>query len=253
MAREGVMRMAGEAAPNRGGANVMLADDPCFSGDRLSRILAAHGFDAMARSPAEDLRAWVASWAEPADLVVVSFVAEQTPGLEILRELRASPRARSVPILAVTPFREIGFDLQTLRAHGVVGLVDTRARAEDVLHRLEHTVRPGGRRRMFERVGCFFPVDVEREGLLYPEFALDLSGGGMRLTSVDRLEKNTDLILRFALPMVAGEVVETRARIVHVSKQKNSCVRHELGVFFYPLAPHLRDIIDLEVARLLSD
>lgn len=246
--------MSTEAAPElASGGRLMLADDPCFSGSQLSEILSAAGFQVFARASREALLEWAAGWAEAPDLVIMSLAPEEGRGLETLRELRASRRARLVPILAVTPFREIGFDLQILRAHGVVGLVDARARAGDVLHRVERMVRPSGRRRFFERVSCFFPVEVAREGLIHSEFALDLSGGGMRLTSAEPLVENTDMTLRFALPMVAEEVIETGARPVHVAKKKNSCVRHEIGVFFYPMKPRFLEIVTQEVARLLSN
>lgn len=247
------MTVATEAAAQLASGRVMLADDPCFSDSHLSEILSAAGFHVSCRTRGQVARDWAASWAEVPDLIIVSLVAEETRSMETLRELRASRRARLVPILAVTPFQKIGFDLQTLRAHGVVGLVDTRARAGDVLHRVEHTVRPAGRRRVFERVNCFFPVEVAREGLVRGEFALDLSAGGMRLTSAERLGENTDMLLRFALPMVAEDVIEARARLVHVSRKKNSCARHEIGVFFYPMRSRFQEIISLEVARLLSD
>jgi CheY-like chemotaxis protein len=242
-----------EAAARLASGRVMLADDPCFSGCRLSEILAAAGFHVSPRSPGEAAPEWAASWTELPDLVIVSLVAEEPRDLEKLRELRAVPRLRRVPILVVTPFREIGLDLQALRAHGVVGVVDDRARAGDVLHRVEHTIRPVGRRRSFERANCFFPVQVAREGLVHSEFALDLSAGGMRLTSAEWLEQNTDFSLRFALPMIAEDVIETRARLIHVSGKKNSWARYEIGVFFYPMSPRYQEIIRLEVDRLLTD
>lgn len=228
---------------------IMLCDEPVFAGHPLSRILDEPGFDLVTPSCHR------APWAEAgtADLVILSFDYSDASALDRLREIRRSCRARQVPILGVTSFGPLALDIQVLRSHGVVGLIDRNALPETVVDRVYQILGPTGSRRVSERVVCFFPVDVERGGILSQEYALSLSASGMRLSSVEPLEPNTDLQLRFRLPMIDAQLIDAEGRVVHRLSKLNSAGRHEVGVFFYPLDPSHRMIIKREVDRLLSD
>ncbi len=186
-------------------------------------------------------------------VVVMRIEAGDPACLDMIRTLRASPRARAVPILGVSTFDKMSLDLQERRSHGVVGLVDTRSPAEHALRRIAQIVRPCGLRRGSERVRCFFPVEVGMDGEWAQEYALDLSVTGLRLTSEQSLEENTDLELRFSLPMISEEVIETSARLVRRDARRNSSGRHEVGVFFYPLEQRHVDVLRQEVERLLGN
>jgi hypothetical protein len=172
--------------------------------------------------------------------------------IERLRRLRLAPRVRHCPILAVATFRHLGLDIGLLRSHGVVGLVDSMATPEALATRILEIVRPAERRRMAERVRCLFPVRVNRNDTSAEEFAVDLSITGMRLTSRVALDPNTDLELRFCLPLIENRLIQSSARVVHQCPKPNSWGRYETGIFFYPLRPEDLRVIEREIDRLLT-
>lgn len=232
-----------------GGSLIGLVQELCFDGRSLSEILLGAGhrvqMAAICEGAPDEL-------AEPPQLLVIPIEAEDAECLVLIRSIRSSPRARAIPILGITSFEGMSLDLQTLRSHGVVGLVDSGSSADQVLERIRRLVRHPGARRACERVGCFFPVMLEHEGRQAQEYALDLSTSGLRLTSQWALEENTDLELHFSLPMIAEDEIHTTCRLARKSVRLNSCGRYEVGVFFYPLVPRFREILGQEVARLLS-
>ncbi|MDJ0847908.1 MAG: PilZ domain-containing protein [Myxococcota bacterium] len=231
------------------GAVIGLVHDLRFEGRSFAEILSEAGH----RVVQGDLEAEATSADAFPQVVVMRIEAEDPACLDLIRALRSSPRARAVPILGVTTFDKMSLDLQELRSHGVVGLLDARSPAEQALQRIGQIVRPRGLRRSSERVRCFFPVDVAREGGQAREYALDLSVTGLRLTSEQALEENTDLQLRFSLPMVSDDTIETAARLVRRDSRRNSSGRYEVGVFFYPLEQRYVDVLRQEVERLLTN
>ncbi len=230
------------------GALIGLVHDIVFEGRAFAEILRDAGH-CVVQGPLEGDGTSTSGCPQ---VLVMRIEAEDPACLDLIRSLRSSPRARAVPILGVTTFDKMSLDLQELRSHGVVGLVDARSPADHALQRIAQIVRPRGLRRGSERVRCFFPVDVERDGGRVREYALDLSVTGLRLTSEQALEENTDLQLRFSLPMVSDETIETAARLVRRDARRNSSGRYEVGVFFYPLEQRYVDVLRQEVERLLS-
>ena len=219
------------------GALIGLVHDIVFEGRAFAEILRDAGH-CVVQGPLEGDGTSTSGCPQ---VLVMRIEAEDPACLDLIRSLRSSPRARAVPILGVTTFDKMSLDLQELRSHGVVGLVDARSPADHALQRIAQIVRPRGLRR-----------DVERDGGRVREYALDLSVTGLRLTSEQALEENTDLQLRFSLPMVSDETIETAARLVRRDARRSSSGRYEVGVFFYPLEPRYVDVLRQEVERLLS-
>lgn len=231
------------------GSLIGLVQELCFDGRSLSEILLRAGHRVEIVAISEGVRDELP---ESPQLLVIPIEAEDAECLRLIRSIRSSPRARAIPILGITSFEAMSLDLQTLRSHGVVGLVDSGSSSDQVLERVRMLVRHPGARRACERVGCFFPVMLEHEGKQAHEYALDLSTSGLRLTSQWALEENTDLKLHFSLPMIAEDEIQVACRLARKSTRLNSCGRYEVGVFFYPQAPRIREILGQEVARLLS-
>lgn len=187
------------------------------------------------------------------DLLIVSISNDEETLRASLCALRSSVRERRIPILGVADFAEFDVDLAVLRAHGVVGLVDCRTKRESFVERLERLVGGSPRSGSVEdRVDCFLPVLLECDGRKSEEYALNVSISGMRLTSSEQLELNSDLQLVFRMPLVASREVRVAARLVRMLPQRNSAGRYEIGVFYYPLGDADVDLIEQEVARLLS-
>lgn len=170
-----------------------------------------------------------------------------------IRELRSSSRNRQIPILGVTSFAKNGLDIPTLRAHGVVGVIDRTSEPEAVIRRIDSMVGPLACSRLTERVPCFLPVEIMGDSCPKREYALNLSASGIRLTIENPVELNTNLALRFRLPMVSENLINASGRVVHRLPKQNSAGCYEVGVFFYPMPPFSRDVITKEVERLLDD
>jgi hypothetical protein len=187
------------------------------------------------------------------DLFIVSIPNDERALRTTLCALRSTVRGRKIPILGIADFAELDIDLAVLRAYGVVGLVDCRTKPESLIERLERLVRGKPQSgRVADRVDCFLPVLLECNGRESEEHALNLSISGMRLTSTESLDLNSDLQLSFQLPLIAKREVRAAARVVRKLPLLNTAGRHEIGLFYYPLADVDSDLIELEVTRLLG-
>lgn len=218
----------------------------------LALALENGGYTAVPLSPDEDIGAFLAALPRAPDLLLISLDCSRRAALASVRSARVSPRGRLMPILGVTAFDRMGFDLQMLRAHGVVGLVDRRATPSMVLERVERILRPKGAGRRAERARCLFPLWVRSRSGTTEEFALDMSVTGIRLTATETTSTNTDLELRFRLPLIADDTIVAIARVVHQSRHRNSWARFEVGAVFYPMEDRHTEVIECEVERLLS-
>lgn len=85
-------------------ATVLLVEDHDWDDILLPDMLSAYGYDVAAADGAEDL-AEAAAACRPA-AVLVDPAHARVPGAAVLRALRADPRTRAVPVLAVTAERD---------------------------------------------------------------------------------------------------------------------------------------------------
>ncbi|MDP4127898.1 MAG: PilZ domain-containing protein [Bacillota bacterium] len=99
-------------------------------------------------------------------------------------------------------------------------------------------------RRNFVRVPAFYPVtfqSVTREGLsdVYKGTMLDLSGGGMRFTTTERVENNSLLYAHLTLPVgeIQSPVRVCRSELIEDSK------RYCISVEFHEITERERDRI----------
>lgn len=233
---------------------VWLLGDCHLAQGSLSRIL-EDGDCCVATVSSEELPRVTSesSTARLPDLIVLPFAAAEEEVLAEVRRIRATARARSIPILGIAGLRRLDLDIPSLRAHGIVGLIDERSGSEHALERINQIVRPFRSRRACERVPCFLPLEVERDGRWCREYALNLSLTGMRMTSSVPVEPNTDVAFRTALPLVGEGPVEGRARVVYRAPKRNSAGLFEAGAFFYPMEPEARRLVESELVRLLTD
>ena len=233
-------------------ARILFREDIEFSGVRLSQILQGSSWELIECDCQEPLREVISNLDYRPDLLILSTGCANLATLEEIREVRGLARNRQIPILGVTTFAKDGLDIPLLRAHGVVGLVDKESDHEVVIRRINSIVEPLSESRFCERVPCFLPVEIAGDTYSMNEIALDLSTGGIRLTTRKPIELNTYLKLRFRLPMVSDNLIEIDGRVVHRLPRKNSAGRYEIGVFFYPMSWSSKKLIANEMMRLLS-
>ena len=232
---------------------ILLGEDVVFSGVPLSRILAESECEVIKYDRHKSLDQVIANLELPPDLLIVSIDCSKPSMLGEIREVRALSRGRQIPILGVTTFSEHVLDIAVFRAHGVVGLIDREAELRMITRRIDTILEAPERNQLWLRAPCFLPVEIAEAASPNREYALDLSASGIRLTTTESLELNTNLQFCFRLPMVSNHQIEVDGRIVRKLPKRNSAARYEVGVFFYPMAARSRNAIAREVERLLSD
>lgn len=225
---------------------IVLLDDPIISGGRISEVISSERYEVFC--PAREDQLGCVGRMGDADLVIVALEADAPAPLERIRMVRKAVGSRYPPMLAVADVHALCIDIPVLRTWGIVGLVPLQASPEILRDRIDRLLL-ADERRSCERSPCFFPVEVESLGR---EFALNLSASGMKLTAKTDVELNSELLLRFRLPVIAPDLIESGARVVRQSRTLNSAGRRELGVFFYPLSEGARQLIAREVGRLLG-
>lgn len=232
---------------------VFVADDTHLFRLRLSQILADAGIEAITRPPNLDAWAALQQISPPPDLLILPILGSDRATIDEVREIRAHGTARDIPVLGLTTVDRAELDLEELRAMGVAGLVDKSCIPEHLVFRVNQLVRRPRERRTWDRAPAFFPVDLEAAGITTPEYALNLSLGGMRVTSTHRLEPNTDVRVRFRLSNQSHEIIEAKGRVIYCSPRDVASGPYELGLFFYPFDGRVTEWIDREVQRLLDD
>ena len=232
---------------------ILLGEDVSFSGASLSKIFDQSKCELIKCDVRESLDQFITDLEFPPDLLMISIDSSNPSMLEEIRKVRASLRGRQIPILGMTTFTEHSLDIAVLRAHGVVGLIDTKAEHAMIKRRVDMILDGPGRNQLWERAPCFLPVEISEGGRPKKEYALNLSASGFRLTTSKSLELNTNLQFWFRLPMVTNDQIKVDGRIVRKLPKRNSAALHEVGVFFYPMAIHFRNTIAREVKRLLSN
>jgi DNA-binding response OmpR family regulator len=230
---------------------VMVFQDALTFQLRLPMLLERCGCEVIEVFPHVDSEEVLSGAEGPPDLIVVSIVDGTSPTLEWLRTLRKST-SPSVPILGVALRDRSEFDLETLRALGVVGLIDSAASPDHVVFRVNELVGSYGERRRRERVTALFPVELEAGGETTTEYAVSLSVAGMGINSSRSFELNTCVRLRFHPAVAPEEWIELDAKVIHCARDPNSVPPHRLGVFFYAAAGRTQDLLELEMEHLLG-
>ncbi len=141
MERQVPEQLAGEAAPPAaaGGLasepNVLIVEDDGETRRLLVRLLRENGFRATGTADGREM--WQALATMEPDLLLLDLMLPVTPGLDLLRELRARERWASLPVIVVT-------------ARGGVG---DRARGLE-LGADDYVAKPFDRRELLARIGA---------------------------------------------------------------------------------------------------
>ena len=231
---------------------IVIKEDIVFAGVPLSRILDRRKYDLVIHNQQVTLRQKIASLIPLPDLLILPIDSADSPMLDELREIRGSEQAGRIPTLCVARMGKINLNPRALRSLGIVSLISGTADHETVTRCVDEAVGSTWSNRNCERADCFIPAEVKRVRYRCNEYVLNLSASGIRLTSVDRPKLDTDLQVSFRLPMASGGSIRARGRVVHQMSKRNSDGRYEVGVFFHPIDPQCRKMINREVNRLLT-
>ena len=229
---------------------VFVDEDATFSGEPLVRIIEGAGCEAIRAADGKDLTDALDAVAPPLDLVVLALEPDRVGRLHAIAELRKRDWLAAIPIVGVCAW-SAELDLWQLRALGVIGLIDTRARAEHVRFRVGQIVYKGREGRRHERAPCYIPVAMDlAEGSLSGH-AITLSVGGMGVVCSRYIEPNTPVRLRFRPDDESCEI-EVAGRTVHVREARRGGGEYEVGVFFQRLSKPAHASLFTAVTRLLA-
>lgn len=81
-------------------ARCIIVDDHGDTRQGYAEFLAAFDFEVRTASDAEELRPILAAWLP--DAIVLDLQLPRTDGWELMRELKADPRTRPIPIVVVS-------------------------------------------------------------------------------------------------------------------------------------------------------
>ena len=232
---------------------ILTQEDFVFNGIPLSQILDRRMFDLIKLAPHETILAKLTSLFPPPDFLVLLGDFSDPIMLANLREIHRSPRICQIPIIGVVAGEcGIDLDIRDLRSHGFVGLISEKADRELVTQFANLAIGSLRSKQPIERARCVIPVEVTNGRHRTSEYALNLSASGMRLTSVNRQQLNSDLHVSFRLPMISGESVRAYGRVVYQVPSRNSGGRYEVGVRFHMIDLQSQKIISREISRLAS-
>lgn len=235
--------------------HVFLAHDMHFFRQSLARALREANVRVVIRPEDMNTLETLCVLSPVPDLLILPIQGQDPATLELVREIRATPGLQRVPILGVSSLDRSGLDFDELRRLGVEGLVDKRSIPEQVVFRVNQVLKPRAdtHRRRFRRAPTYMPVDLVVEDTVRSEYALNLSCGGMLVTSAEPLEPNTDLKVRFRLPGSGEDFIEASGRVVYQQPGRDASAPYLLGLFFYPLAERDHEVVAREVERILGE
>lgn len=246
---EGEASAAPGPTPGHRRPRVFLAEDAHWFRLRLSQILEQARLEVLRKPEGVGLIEALQALAVAPDLVILPLAAARPETLERLRELREIDTLRSVPVLGITTLDRSGLDLDELRRCGVAGLVDKSAIPEQLAFRVNEIVHAEAvSRRRHARAPVFFPVDLDAAGEVSGEYALNLSVGGMLITSTRPLDPNTPVRVRFRLPG-QDRSVEASGRVIYRKRGADDGPDH-VGVFFDPLDETAASAVACEVEAI---
>ncbi len=120
------------------GARILVVEDNRDNRELVVKVLARKGYEVAEAETAEEALALAA--ADPPDLILMDLNLAGMSGFEATRRLKADPRLRRVPVVAVTAYAMVGDRERALEA-GCDGYipkpVDVRRLPEQVSRFLE--------------------------------------------------------------------------------------------------------------------
>lgn len=98
--------------PANPGKRILVVEDNELNLKLLNDVLEAHGYDVLTTGEGAVAIAWARQYRP--DLILMDLQLPDMSGLEVTRQLKASPDTSSIPIVAVTAFAMAGDEKKAL-------------------------------------------------------------------------------------------------------------------------------------------
>lgn len=234
---------SGEASPS-----VFIFQDSGLYQSNLARLLGQGHCEVTEILPNADLPGDLLTLETTPDLFIFPLRSRGSECLERIGKVNSHEQFQDLPILAVADLRDLSIDIEDLRALGVVGVVDRRAKIDHIMFRINQLVRPSAQRRRWERLDSFFPVTLDADGTLSKEVALNISLGGISVRSARELEVNTYVSVSFKIEAENAEL-KLEGRVVRSNSDPKTVPAYRLGIVFFPLDDPTTELLDRELLR----
>jgi uncharacterized protein (TIGR02266 family) len=179
---------------------VLIADDTAFVRDRFRAALENAGHKALAVKTAAELLAQLKSQGGRADLIVLDLRLPQTPGVDLVRAIRAIDGG-TVPILIFSGTIANAEEVRELAALGVAGYVNEYSAVQHILPSLAPHLYPDSfNRRSSPRVVLGIPIQYRFGNTIAAALTLNLSHGGIAIRTTSPLDAGSRVRVRFRLP-----------------------------------------------------
>jgi uncharacterized protein (TIGR02266 family) len=179
---------------------VIVADDTAFVRDRFANALLGAGHKALTVKSAAELLARVRADLDQIDLIVLDLRLPHAGGIEMVRSIRKLDQGR-LPILVFSGTIATADEVRDLAALGVAGYVNEYSAVQHILPSLAPHLFPDNfNRRGSPRVVLGIPVAYRFGSTIAAALTLNLSKGGIAIRTMNPLDRNSKVRLRFRLP-----------------------------------------------------
>lgn len=235
-------------APSNTPPTVLIHEDVCFESSCLSSLVRDVGGAAV--GPSE-----MGTRPRNADLWIVDASGFSDLESALGDDFNANGE-RPLPVLGVLGVigeLERGYlPLAKLARMGLVGLIDRRAKAEQIRACLRELLYGGVSRRGARRAPCCLPVTLESRGVRSEEFITSLSVGGAGLATRREIAEGEAVSLRWAIGEGADATIEVSGRVVHQRASVRDDADWEFGVSFDGVSERARAVLEEQVGSILD-
>ena len=191
---------------------VIVADDTAFVRDRFAQVLAGAGHRPVPVQSAAELLARVRENPDAIDLIVLDLRLPNSGGVTMVRALRQIDPARRVPLLVFSGTIASADEVRDLADLGVSGYVNEYSAPPNILPALAPHLFPDSfNRRGSPRVVLAIHVSYRFDNTIAAALTLNISKGGLAIRTMNPLQRDAKIKVRFRLPGASGEVdAETR-------------------------------------------
>lgn len=216
---------------------IVAIDSPAVA-DRFVGALDGAGHRAIAVASGPELLRRLRADAGDIDLIVLDLELPGAGGVDIVRTLRESHQAETLPILVFSGTIGSARDVRDLAALGVAGYLNEHAAAHHILPAVAPHLFPDSfNRRSGPRVVLGVPVQYRSGNTIAAALTLDIGSGGIAIRTTTPLDNGSKVSVRFRIPGSRRDV-DAEGRVVWSDR------RVGMGVQFEHVEPAVQATID---------
>src|SRR5213083_544590 len=205
---------------------VVVADDTAFVRDRFRATLEGAGHKAVTVKSAAELLARVRADLETIDLIVLDLRLPHAPGVDLVRSIRKLDEGK-LPVLIFSGTIANADEVRELAALGVAGYVNEYAAVQHILPSLAPHLFPDNfNRRSSPRVVLGIPIQYRFGNTIAAALTLNLSHGGIAISTTSPLESNAKIRVRFRMPGSKRDI-EAEGRIAWSDRRVGMGIQFE--------------------------